>query len=108
MTKKRVDYFKTNLIFKGSYGQAGMEAFRNETSYLNICLALYEKIREYASDYDYEAVIRKMNTNVTSSARVIVCFCQGETVRGLLGAINKLNLKGRFLIVGRYFSSNLI
>ena len=76
-----------------------MEAFRNETSYLNICLALYEKIREYANDEDYEVVIKKMNQ--TAKARVIVCFCYGETVRGLLGAIHRLNLKGRFLIVGR-------
>lgn len=83
----------------GSYGQAGMEAFRSETSHSNICLALYEKIREYASDEDYELVIKKMNS--TSTARVIVCFCYGETIRGLLGAINRLNLKGRFIILGR-------
>lgn len=57
-----------------------MEAFRNETSYLNICLALYEKIREYASEEDYEIVVRKMNK--TTNAKVIVCFCYGETVRG--------------------------
>ena len=58
-----------------------MEAFRNETSYLNICLALYEKIREYASEEDYEVLVRKMNK--TANARVIVCFCYGETVRGI-------------------------
>lgn len=84
----------------GSYGQAGMEAFRNETNYLNICIASYEKIRAYASMEDYEIIIRKMN-QTTSNANVIVCFCYGETVRGLLGAINKLGLKGRFLILGR-------
>lgn len=85
----------------GSYGQAGMEAFRNETAYLNICLAEYEKIQEYAVDKDYEMLIRKLNR--TTTAKVIVCFCYGETVRGLLGAIHSLNLKGRFLILGRYF-----
>jgi metabotropic glutamate receptor 1 len=84
----------------GSYGQAGMEAFRNETNYLNICIASYEKIRAYASMEDYEIIIKKMN-QTTSNANVIVCFCYGETVRGLLGAINKLGLKGRFLILGR-------
>jgi metabotropic glutamate receptor 1 len=89
----------------GSYGQAGMEAFRNETSYLNICLAMYEKIREYASEEDYENVIVKMNQ--TSNANVIVCFCYGETIRGLLGAIKKLGLKGRFVILGRYILSIL-
>jgi metabotropic glutamate receptor 1 len=88
------------IYTEGSYGQAGMEAFRNETSYLNVCLAMYEKIREYASNEDYENIIRRMNH--TANARVIVCFCYGETVRGLLGAIRRLNLRGRFLILGRY------
>jgi hypothetical protein len=76
-----------------------MEAFRNETSYsTNICLAMYEKIRSDAIDKDYDRIILKMN--MTSTARVIVCFCYGETVRGLLASINKHQLKGRFLIVG--------
>jgi hypothetical protein len=77
-----------------------MEAFRNETVYLDICLAEYEKIQEHAVNNDYDALIRKLNK--TENARVIVCFCYGETVRGLLGAINRLELKGRFLILGRF------
>ena len=84
----------------GSYGQAGMEAFRNETVYLDICLTEYEKIQEYATPNDYEILIKKLNR--TQKARVIVCFCYGETVRGLLSAMNKLKLKGRFLILGRF------
>ncbi len=59
-----------------------MEAFRTETAHLNICLAVYEKIREYASDSDYERSIKKMNE--TTKARVIVCFCYGETIRGMV------------------------
>lgn len=66
---------------------------------LNICLAVYEKIKEYAVDNVYEALILKMNA--IPKARVIVCFCYGETIRGLLRAIHKLNLIGRFIIVGR-------
>ena len=31
---------------------------------------------------------------------VVVCFCEGMTVRGLLIAIQKLNLTNRFLIIG--------
>ena len=83
----------------GSYGQGGMDAFRTETGSLNICLALYEKISEYASDSDYELVIKKMNE--TGKAKVIVCFCYGETIRGLLKAIKTLKLSGRFIILGR-------
>jgi hypothetical protein len=75
-----------------------MEAFRNETVYLDICLTEYEKIQEYATPNEYEVLIRKLNR--TEKARVIVCFCYGETVRGLLAAMYRLKLKGRFLILG--------
>jgi hypothetical protein len=33
-------------------------------------------------------------------ADVIVCFCEGMTVRGLLNAIKFLNITNRFLIIG--------
>ena len=76
-----------------------MESFRNETVYLDICYVEYEKIHEYATPAAYDILIKKFNK--TENARVIVCFCYGETVRGLLAAINRLKLKGRFLILGR-------
>ena len=82
----------------GSYGQNGMETFRIETKLLNVCILGPVEVREYASNTDYEAIISNMNR--TKRARVIVCFCYGETIRGLLRAINKLNLKGRFIILG--------
>lgn len=92
----------------GSYGIGGMEAFRNEVNNLNICLALFEKISEYASETDFDEIISKMNQTV--EAKVIVCFCYGETVRGLLGAIHRANLKGRFIILGSdgWFVQNLL
>lgn len=34
------------------------------------------------------------------NANVIVCFCEGMTVRGLLTAIKHFNLTNRFLIIG--------
>ena len=75
-----------------------MDAFHSETSLLNICLAVYTKIRESAKEDVYEKLIIKMNK--IPKARVIVCFCYGETIRGLLAAIHRLNLKGRFTILG--------
>ncbi|CAF0865551.1 unnamed protein product [Brachionus calyciflorus] len=82
----------------GIYGQGGMEAFRKKSDYLNICFAMYEKISEYATNETYEVLVRKMNA--ITSAKVIVCFCEGETIRGLLAAIKTLGLKGRFVILG--------
>lgn len=40
------------------------------------------------------------NLKVDDKANVIVCFCEGMTVRKLLIAIKHLNLTGRFLIIG--------
>ena len=36
-----------------------------------------------------------------SFRRVVVCFCEGRTVRGLLTAIKANNLEGYFHIIGR-------
>ncbi len=78
-----------------------MDAFRNEITQLklNVCLAAYEKIQLDAKPNDIDRLVIKLNK--TTSARVIVCFCYGETVRELFIAIKKLNLTGRFLILGR-------
>jgi hypothetical protein len=76
-----------------------MEAFRNELLHLNVCFAAYEKIKLNVEEKDVTQLIARFNQ--TTAARVIVCFCYGETVRELLIAIKKLNLTGRFLILGR-------
>lgn len=33
-------------------------------------------------------------------ANVVVCFCEGMTIQGLLKAIKRLNLEERFLLIG--------
>ena len=83
----------------GSYGENGMETFRLRTKVLNVCILGPVEVREYASDSDYEAIIQNMN-GTERAPRVIICFCYGETIRGLLKAIHKLKLKGRFMILG--------
>jgi hypothetical protein len=40
------------------------------------------------------------NLQEDDNANVIVCFCEGMTVRGLLKAIKHLKLTNRFLIIG--------
>ena len=43
----------------------------------------------------------------SNNARVVVCFCEGRTVRGLLAAIRANKLEGLFHIMGRYGSARL-
>jgi hypothetical protein len=52
-----------------------------------------------AEDEVFDRVIRKLDED--KNARVVVCFCEGMTVRGLLAATKRLNLTGRFLFIGR-------
>ena len=55
--------------------------------------------------YFYNAfVVHQVMENLMrdKNARVVVCFCEGWTVRGLLKASRNLNRVGHFLIIGRY------
>lgn len=40
------------------------------------------------------------NIQQDPNANVVVCFCEGMTVRGLLRALERLNLTDRFLLIG--------
>jgi hypothetical protein len=52
-----------------------------------------------AEDEVFDRVILKLDED--KNARVVVCFCEGMTVRGLLAATKRLHLTGRFLFIGR-------
>ena len=41
------------------------------------------------------------NLNKTRRARVVVCFCEGMTIRGLVMAARRRNLDGHFMFIGR-------
>jgi metabotropic glutamate receptor 1 len=51
---------------------------------------------------DKEEKFDELMTNLQEDekANVIVCFCEGMTVRGLLKSIKTLNLTNRFMIIG--------
>ena len=39
--------------------------------------------------------------NRTQRARVVVCFCEGMTIKGLVRAAKRRNLDGHFMFIGR-------
>ncbi|EJY57740.1 AAEL017068-PA, partial [Aedes aegypti] len=51
-----------------------------------------------AEDESFLDVLR--NIVQDASAKVVVCFCEGMTVRGLLKAMKNLNMTDRFLLIG--------
>ena len=86
-------------FYLGSYGQSGIQAFRELTHNLNICIARDESIPTLAPDEAYDYVIGQLLQD--KNANVVVCFCEGKTVNGLLAATKRMNVTRKFLIIGR-------
>lgn len=57
------------------------------------------QILSNADDESFSDVLRNLEKD--PNANVVVCFCEGMTVRGLLSAMKRLNLTDRFLLIGR-------
>lgn len=57
------------------------------------------QILSNADDESFSDVLRNLQQD--PNANVVVCFCEGMTVRGLLSAMKRLNLTDRFLLIGR-------
>lgn len=80
-----------------------MEAFKELASQEGLCIAHSDKIYSNAGEKHFDRLLRKLRERLPK-ARVVVCFCEGMTVRGLLMAMRRLGVFGEFLLVGRYAS----
>jgi tRNA A37 methylthiotransferase MiaB len=89
----------SSVVIAENYGQSGIQAFRELAEKANVCIAKEDSVLSNAEDEVFDRVIRKLDED--KNARVVVCFCEGMTVRGLLAATKRLNLTGRFLFIGR-------
>lgn len=78
-----------------------MEAFKELASQEGLCIAHSDKIYSNAGEKHYDRLLRKLRERLPK-ARVVVCFCEGMTVRGLLMAMRRLGVYGEFLLIGRY------
>lgn len=85
----------------GNYGESGMEAFKELASQEGLCIAHSDKIYSNAGEKHFDRLLRKLRERLPK-ARVVVCFCEGMTVRGLLMAMRRLGVHGEFLLIGRY------
>ncbi|XP_028996146.1 metabotropic glutamate receptor 1 isoform X2 [Betta splendens] len=84
---------------EGNYGESGMEAFKELASQEGLCIAHSDKIYSNAGEKHFDRLLRKLRERLPK-ARVVVCFCEGMTVRGLLMAMRRLGVFGDFLLVG--------
>uniref|UniRef100_A0A8C5I438 Metabotropic glutamate receptor 1 n=1 Tax=Gouania willdenowi TaxID=441366 RepID=A0A8C5I438_GOUWI len=84
---------------EGNYGESGMEAFKELATQEGLCIAHSDKIYSNAGEKHFDRLLRKLRERLPK-ARVVVCFCEGMTVRGLLMAMRRLGVFGEFLLVG--------
>ena len=91
------------MPISGNYGQSGMEAFKTLAKKAGVCIATADSIASRSSDRKFDKVIR--NLLKTDTAKVVVRFCEGETITNLLKATRRLGESGTFLFIGRYESS---
>lgn len=89
------------LPSSGNYGESGMEAFKELASQEGLCIAHSDKIYSNAGEKHFDRLLRKLRERLPK-ARVVVCFCEGMTVRGLLMAMRRLGVAGEFLLIGRF------
>ncbi|XP_012276016.1 metabotropic glutamate receptor 1 isoform X2 [Orussus abietinus] len=81
-----------------NYGQSGIQAFRELAEKSGVCVAREDAVLSTAEDSMFDGVI--LNLDQDQAAKVVVCFCEGMTMRGLLAASKRLNLTGRFMFIG--------
>ncbi|XP_068436990.1 metabotropic glutamate receptor 1b isoform X3 [Clinocottus analis] len=84
---------------EGNYGESGMEVFKELASRDGLCIAHSDKIYSNAGEKQFDRLLRKLRERLPK-ARVVVCFCEGMTVRGLLMAMRRLGVAGEFLLIG--------
>ncbi|XP_076129316.1 metabotropic glutamate receptor 1-like [Alosa pseudoharengus] len=84
---------------EGNYGESGMEAFKELASEEGLCIAHSDKIYSNAGERHFDRLLRKLRERLPK-ARVVICFCEGMTVRGLLMAMRRLGVVGEFLLIG--------
>ncbi|NXR83641.1 GRM1 protein, partial [Pycnonotus jocosus] len=84
---------------QGNYGESGMEAFKELAAQEGLCIAHSDKIYSNAGEKSFDRLLRKLRERLPK-ARVVVCFCEGMTVRGILIAMRRLGVLGEFLLIG--------
>uniref|UniRef100_A0ACB8FGD5 Metabotropic glutamate receptor 5 n=1 Tax=Sphaerodactylus townsendi TaxID=933632 RepID=A0ACB8FGD5_9SAUR len=82
-----------------------MEAFKDMSAKEGICIAHSYKIYSNAGEQSFDRLLEKLRSHLPK-ARVVACFCEGMTVRGLLMAMRRLGLAGEFLLLGSFLGNH--
>lgn len=73
--------------------------FKEAAANTGICIAHIESLKSNDKDNAFDDFIDHILN--LKSVKVVVCACEGLTVRGLFGAIKRKNASGKLIILGR-------
>ncbi|KAL7847516.1 hypothetical protein AOLI_G00222340 [Acnodon oligacanthus] len=105
---KRYNWTYVSAIHtEGNYGESGMEAFKDMAAKEGICIAHSDKIYSNAGEQSFDRLLEKLRSHLPK-ARVVACFCEGMTVRGILMAMRRRRLVGEFLLKGNRKCSDIV
>lgn len=77
-----------------------MNAFKELAQENGICFATVESIAPSADDTKFDELIADIGKH--ENARVVICMCEGLTVRGMFSGLKRLNATSNdYLLVGR-------
>lgn len=83
---------------EGSYGSSGMDMFKRLAKTYNVCIATSDNINSNAHEEAFDRLVESIME--TSRAKVVVCFCEGMTVKKFFQATQRQNVVGKFLLIG--------
>lgn len=86
-------------INTGNYGLSLMDEFKNNAHEKGICIATTETLINNAPDHQVDQTLKSL-LQYKSTARVVVCFCEGMTVRSILKGIRRLGVHGELVLFG--------
>ncbi|CAG5128224.1 unnamed protein product, partial [Candidula unifasciata] len=81
-----------------NYGVRGMEKFTDLAKDKGVCIAVSDNVASTAEDAAFDRVLDTLLE--VPNATVVVCFCEGNTVKNIFSATKRRNMEGRFLIIG--------
>ncbi|KAL7057926.1 hypothetical protein AAHC03_016535 [Spirometra sp. Aus1] len=97
-------FFKWTYVIlvnsKGLYGEKGILALKEEMQLRGICAENEFSIDNKQTHSAFIQLARQL-FNPSNKAKVVVCFCQGETVGGIFRAMTDLRLTGKgYMVIG--------
>lgn len=79
------------------YGSDAIKVFKEAADNASVCVGSQEIVYDDVTDGELEQIFR----NSTAFNRIVVCFCEGRTVRKIYRIAERFNLHEQLLFISR-------